>query len=128
MNNKGFTLIELIAAISIMIIISIVVTVNLNKTVKNKDDKRYQDFIRQVNDAACVYIDLYEKKSVKDSCYPNCTVSVGTLISEGLIPDNLKNPKTDEVIDSSLNVSVTWSTVNGQLGVKTCNLNINDGD
>ena len=120
MNNKGFTLIELIAAITIMIIISVIVTVNLSKISDKNAEKRYKEYKQQIADAACIYIDLGKNRSTKESCYRNCTVSVSDLIEEGLISSDLVNPKTDTVIDSSLTVSVSWDNE----GVKSCTLNI----
>jgi len=120
MNNKGFTLIELIAAITIMIIISVIVTVNLSKISDNNEEKRYSEFKQQVADAACIYIDLSKNRSYKEGCYNNCTVNVNDLISEGMVSSDLINPKTDEPIDSSLTVSVVWDND----GVKSCTLNI----
>lgn len=120
MNNKGFTLIELIAAITIMIIISVIVTVNLSKIGEKNEEKRYNEFKQQVADAACVYIDLSKNSATKQSCYNNCTVNVSDLITDGLVSEDLINPKTDTKIDTSLTVSVRWNNE----GVKTCTLNI----
>lgn len=122
MKKNGFTLIELIAAITIMIIISVIVTVNLSKISKNNETKRYNEFKQQVADAACIYIDLGRNRTLKESCYSNCTVSVSTLVSEGLISSDLINPKTEEAVDQSLTVSVSWNNE----GVKACTLNINE--
>ncbi len=122
MKKNGFTLIELIAAITIMIIISVIVTVNLSKISKNNETKRYNEFKQQVADAACIYIDLGRNRTFKESCYSNCTVNVSTLVSEGLISSDLINPKTEEAVDQSLTVSVSWNNE----GVKTCTLNINE--
>lgn len=118
MRRNGFTLIELIAAIAIMVVISVIVTVNLSNISKNNETKRYNEFKQQVADAACVYIDLSQNRTIKSSCYSNCIVNVGTLVTEGLITSDLINPKTEEAIDQTLNVSVTWNNE----GVKTCTL------
>lgn len=121
MNKNGFTIVELIAVVAIMIVISIIVTVNLTNLSRKSDDKRYNEFKRQVQDAACVYIDLTSHRAEKNSCYSSgCTVTVQNIINEGLISKDLVNPKTDEVVDPTLTVSISWSTA----GVKTCTLNI----
>lgn len=117
-NNKGFTLIELIASIGLMILIATIVTVNLNHMKEKREQSKITEFKTKVQDAACVFIDLTVNKVKKSNCYPNCTVSVDDLIKDGMISDDLINPKTNQAINPSLQISVSWDS-NGK---KTCTL------
>lgn len=116
MNKKGFTLIELIASVAIMVILSIIVTASISRISQKQDAKRYATFKEQIENAACVYIDLSTHRLMKEACYNNCTVNVGTLINDGLLSSELVNPETEEPVDPTTNVSVTWDND----GVKTC--------
>ena len=119
MNKKGFTLIELIAAISIMVIISIIVTVNITRMASNNIEKRQAEFERQLQDAACVYIDLASNREYKAlNCSSGCSVSSGSLIDEGLISADLINPETDEKVARNISISISWDNE----GVKTCTI------
>ena len=95
MNKKGFTLVEMMAAV---IIIGII----------------------ELEQAACVYIDLNEYSQVKASCFPSgtCNVKVKTLVEGGLIDENLINPQTDAKVNQNLTIQVKWDASKN----KTCTL------
>lgn len=119
MNQKGFTMVELIAAVSILVIVSIIVTISLSKMNEKNSQKRYNDFKETVEKAGCTYIELSVNRNIKEACYPNCTIDAYTLINEGLISADLVNPNTDEPIQSISYVRITWDT---NTKVKTCEL------
>ena len=121
MNKKGFTLIELMAAIIIMALLTIVVTVNLSKTQQKSEQKRIAQFKQQVEDAACTFIDLTINRSVKDDpavcpSSSRCVVTFDMLVNDGLLSSDLVNPNTgNKAINDNISVKITWSS-----GVKTC--------
>ena len=123
MNKKGFTLVELMAAIIIMAILTIVVTVNLSKTQEKSENKRIAQFKQQVEDAACTYIDLTINRSVRDnpSICPSvsrCIVTYDLLVSDGLLSADLTNPASgNKAIDDNISVKITWTN-----GVKECKI------
>lgn len=119
MNQKGFTMVELIAAVSILVIISIIVTISLSKMNEKNSQKRYDEFKETVEKAGCTYIELSVNRDYKESCYPNCNVSVDTLMNEGLISADLINPSTDEVVQATSYVRISWNTTTL---AKTCEL------
>ena len=125
MNKKAFTLIEMIAAVIILSIIATIVTVSFKNVLTKNKEKRYAEFKRELEQAACVYIDLSVNKAYKDTCYSSnkCNIKVKQLVDDGLISEKLKNPNTDEVVDQNLIIEVKW-TSNSQSGpkVKSCTL------
>lgn len=128
MNNKGFTLVELIASILILMIISTIIVVNFSSVFSKSDDRKKSEIKRQLEDAACIYVDLSSNKAFRDnssdcthtSTQTTCYVSVTRLIEEGLIPDSIKDPADpDIVLSDTSNVYVKYLK-NESTGVKTC--------
>jgi len=111
MNKKGFTLIELLAAIVIMVILTSVVIVSFSKMQENRDAKKIEEFERELSNAACTHVDLSRNKTLYQSCYGStCTIKVSTLISDGLLSKNLKDPRNNnDLVDPDTEVVVTWN-------------------
>ncbi len=120
-NTKGFTLIELIAAVTIMAIIGTIVIVNFNKISDKRSEKEYDEFKREVENAACVYADLDNQQQ---ECSYSCTVTAGELIDEGLISSDLINPRTKTAINRSLRIYVDkdYQGGTGARGGKKCEI------
>ena len=118
MNKKAFTLIELVAAVIIITIITVTVTISMKNAYRKSEDTKYAEFKREVEQAACTYIDLTENRDFKSSCFSSgvCNVTVKKLVSSGLIAEDLINPSTDEKINQNLVVRVSWDADSA----KTC--------
>ena len=119
MNKNGYTLVELIAVFVIIAIISTVVILNFDHSVSKSNEKKDEAFISDLEKGACVYIDLNENKTTKDSCYPRCSVTTSQLINSGIIADDMVDPSTNDVIDPSLTINVVWDAS----GAKKCTFN-----
>ena len=120
MNKKAFTLMELVAAVIIITIITITVTISMKNAYRKSEDKKYAEFKRELEQAACTYIDLTENRDVKASCFSSgvCNVTVKKLVLSGLIGEDLINPSTDEKVNQNLVVRVSWDSDSA----KTCEL------
>lgn len=108
MNNKGFTLIELMASLVLIALISITIGVGVTDMLDRQLETNYSNYKKQIEDAACTYVGL---STYNEACKTNrqtCTVSASTLITEGLIAEDLENPQTKEPINSSESVLVKW--------------------
>ena len=112
MNNKGFTLIELIVVIAILGIVGTVVTISITESIKAQNQKECDAYVKEIEDAACVYAGL---SSV--SCSYPCTINVSTLVSEGLVNSEV-DACTGEEPSSTVEVSKDTTT-----GEKTCTYN-----
>lgn len=125
MNKKAFTLIEMIAAVIIISILAIIVVVTVNNVMTKSEDKKYKEFKRELEQAACTYIDLNVNKAFKDTCYSSgvCTITSGMLIKDGVISEKLVDPRTDTAVSKSLNITVVWTTDSAtNARKKTCSL------
>lgn len=117
MNNKGFTLIEILVVIAILSVIGVLVTVNLMDSVDSTKQKNCDAFVKEVEDAACVYAGLSDKSVVcnREHCEP---LTLDFLISEGLIQSEIDSC-TNKEIDGTKTVSVSWD----EFGEKHCKYN-----
>lgn len=106
MKDKGFTLIELLAVIVIIGTLGVIVTVSLTKTLDDNRKENCEAFVKEIEDAACVYAEVNKDKCNRDSC-PSITIN--TLIKEGLIKSEA-DACTNKDIDKNAIVEVTWSS------------------
>jgi prepilin-type N-terminal cleavage/methylation domain-containing protein len=115
MKNKGFTLIELIVTIGILVAIGLVISTNILGLFSQSEDNEYEEFVNRLNEAACMYVETSWDSTKRASCKTsnNCSVTINELISKGYIDDDEKNPSTGEIVSGS--VQVKW--VNNE---KTC--------
>ena len=120
MDKKGYTLIELIAVIVIIALISTIVILNFDSIFTKSNTKKHDSFKNDLEKAACAYIDLDENATFKSSCYPStCNVTVAQLVTSGMIADDMIDPTTDNKVSQSLVVRVSWDSS----GTKSCTLN-----
>lgn len=116
MNNKGFTLIELLVVIAIVGSLGTIITISLNKTLKDTNKNACTKFVQEIEEAGCTYA---SKKFKEVPCTrEKCELTLSTLIKEGLIEDGI-NDCNGEKIKQDETVSVTWNAD----GEKNCHYN-----
>lgn len=122
MKKNGFTLIEILVVIVLLAAVSVTVGVSMQGSQDRQTEKEIKNYEETIEKAACVYAEKYDIEQ-------NSEVTIETLISEGLLKKNLKNPKTeieleDETVDKDGNkkaVSIKW--VNNE---KICEFSLKD--
>ena len=92
MNKKGFTLIELMAVITILVIISLIVVPIVDKNVKKSKDDMYKIQIENIRLAGQGYFSDHIVNRPTNGNY--CSVSLQVLANEGYISGEVINPKT----------------------------------
>lgn len=106
--KKGFTLIELLGVLAILGIISILSIPPILNALKRQDNLKYEQFTSAVKDSAEKYLeqnrDLY--KAELDNNVP-IYISAGELIDKGYLIFDIKDPKTDSLVDKETLVEVT---------------------
>ena len=117
MNNKGFTLIELLVVVVILGMIGTIITVSLTKTLKDTNQDSCDDFVKELEDAACVYVSKSDKVIVceRNNCAP---IKLDYLIEDGLVDSEI-DVCTGREINKEETVSVTWN----EDGEKICHYN-----
>ena len=108
MNNKGFTLIELVAIVLVLVAIFLVSFPSLLNISKMDEEKQYKNMVEDLCLAGESYIkantNLFSELSVIES---NIEIPIETLIEYGNVKNDIVNPKTNKKVDKdSLNFTV----------------------
>lgn len=111
LNNKGFTLIEILATIAIMAIIATMTTINMAKIFKDKNKITTDNKNSVIENAACVYVELKENKNLKNECKKvGCNIKAEILIKIGLLNE------TD--VDKDQNINIYYEKNEKQCKIK----------
>lgn len=119
MNDKGFTLIELIATILILALVMSIATYSITNVIKRSKEENYNILINNIKDGAEVY---YQECKYANNSGISCSLSNGSYVItlgdlvkynylKGNDADNqyvIVNPKNDEDI-GSCQVKVSYS-------------------
>ena len=123
-NNRGFTLVELLATVIILSIVIGIGTIAITSMINNAKNKNYDLLITNIKDGAEVY--YQECKYANNSgitCSDDYTVTLGDLVTYGYVKGNstdtdnkytITNPLDDESI-SDCKIKITYS--NGKVSV-----------
>lgn len=117
MNNKGFTLTELLVTLALIVILALVVSNNIISVTRKQETERFNNFSANIEKAACLYADLKDITNLENSICreSNCVVSFNDLIEEGLLDAELVNPNDEEkVSDQGENTVLIKYSVDGQ--------------
>ena len=139
MKKNGYTLIELIVTIALIAIAATVIMANMVGMRDNQANDNFKKYKKTIETAACVYIDMYDNGTLRETCKSSatgCEIPLYKLIGDekentslGLLDPDLKDPKTKctasaEKSRVSINVKFVASTVNGKtVYEKKCEMN-----
>lgn len=107
-NKKGFTLIELVAVVTLLAAITLVSVPSIVNTLKKNEEKEYKEFETVLKRATELYVERNR------SLYPELNniggtvdVEAETLINEGYLKQSLKNPNDDiPLVNYRVNIKV----------------------
>ena len=102
--KKGFTLVELLAVLVILGVITLVAVPSVITTNQKSVENEYNEFKKTVENAAEIYMETHidQKPGVGETK----SISVKVLKDAGFINSNLTNPKTKNVISDDDTISV----------------------
>ena len=101
MNKRGFTLVEMLIVIVILVTLGLIVTFSITGIVKSSSDKLYQVQVESIIDATRTYV-LKNSSTLSD----NNEITLCDLKRASLVDKNLKNPKTEEEFEDNLIIKV----------------------
>lgn len=108
MNKDGFTLIELIVTITLIGLMALVVGIGMvNVTNKNKDSQ-YTRMKEDIVNATRSYVEGNELRKAQAKA-SGSSVLLSTLIEDGLLRADIKDPRNGELVDKRYYVRVTFS-------------------
>lgn len=94
MKKNGFTLVELMAVITILVILSLIIVPIVDKNIKRSKDDMYRVQIENIRMAAEAYYS--DNLSLRPYDGGSCFITLEQLISNNYIDENVVNPKTGE--------------------------------
>ena len=101
MNKRGFSLVELLAVVSILAIIAFIVSVPITKNIKEGNEKACRSQFNSIIEAAKLWgnenVNLLPNDTNKKG-----TIKIATLKKDGFLSDDLQNPVTKEKISNDL--------------------------
>jgi prepilin-type N-terminal cleavage/methylation domain-containing protein len=111
MNNKGFTLVELMVTLVLIGLMSTIILVNVVGLQSKTEDQSYNAFVAKIEAAASAYIDEQQNTYLREACFnvkDGCNISLKTLIEEGLIDADLKDPQDNSHVKENHCVNIKW--------------------
>ncbi len=108
MNKKGFTLVELIAVVTILAITIIIVTVKIDHNIKDANKFVSEQAINAIESASLLYVENDSREIPTLSSIKVATVTVGTLINKGYLSEKeIKDVRnTDKVLIAEINGNI----------------------
>jgi len=118
MRRKGFTIIEIIISLVILISISLVVGVSLNKVFKNTEEAGADSFKDQIISSTDLYLANNQPLTNElQTTKGYLLIPIGDLIEAGLLDGNAIDPETGEKVSSDNIVKVSLDA-NGLLKIE----------
>ena len=116
MNNKGFTLAELLAVIVILAVIMIVAAPNLSKQFSKKEETEQSVLEQKIENASKIYIAKYYANKVVECSKPgstNCTIkfTLTDLEKDGLINLSKNSSCTSDDKTKPIKVDLTKDSI-----------------
>ena len=107
MNNRGFTLIELIATIALLSIITIISFVSINAVIEQSKLNDCHSLVGSIKSAASDYVSdhRYKRSFTNTVSGGKVTITASTLVSGKYLSSPIVNPFTKEEIAPS-NISI----------------------
>ena len=110
MNKKGFTLVEILVSIGLLALLGSVIAISLNRVFKDNNIKNYNEYVEKVKSSAMLYVNNTVDiiNDLNDSSFK--IITIGNLIDNGYLNDNLVNPNTNEKVGKNEEIKVSYDS------------------
>lgn len=115
-NNKGFTLVEILAVIVILLIIVVIAAPNMTKEIKRGEDASQNVLNQKIENAAHLYAAKYYADEIVKCNSNNCIkFTLANLEKDGLI--NLNNECIDNGTKNvtTQNIKISYDSTNSKI-------------
>lgn len=101
MNNKGFTLIELIATIALLAIISVISVVSISNVLSESDIKECEELLISIKSSAKEYVsdNRYDSLITDNVSDSKITIKATDLVSKKYLTSEIIDPFTDSKLN-----------------------------
>ncbi len=108
MKNKGFTLIEILGVITLLALLSTIIILSVNKSLKNSKETLSEIQIEEIKSAAAMWRTDNIELIPENDYY---IVSLQQLKDEGYIKEDIINPKTDSPFDNNILIEIGMNEI-----------------
>lgn len=128
MNNKGFTLVELVATVLILGLIMGIGGLSITKLIQKNKENSYNLLITEIKESLNAYYQECRYANTPPSCGNNGSIKLGDLVDKGFLKGNstietgvnkgkftLVNPNTGNNI---YNCSIEWEYSGGKFNIE----------
>ena len=106
MNKKGFTMIEIMAALIVLTVIMLIAFPTIIRVIKETGGDIDESTEALIKSATKNYVEKYKNNYRLDTNLNEC-ITIDTLIKENLLIDNLKEGTNGDKIDVNRGISIT---------------------
>lgn len=101
MNNKGFTLIELIATIALLAVISVISVVSISNVLSESDVKECEELLISIKSSAKEYVtdNRYDSLITDNVSDSKITIKATDLVSKKYLTSEIIDPFTDSKLN-----------------------------
>ncbi len=107
-NSKGFSLVEILGVIVILSLLVVASFTILDGVAKRNIDRTYKTQLNKILDGAISYANSNNEVNIPSEEEKKATITLQTLFDEGIIDDNIKNPKTKKKILGTSTIEITY--------------------
>ena len=111
MKKNGFTLVEMLAVITVLIITITIVVIKADNSIKEANKFADSQTIKMIEDAAYIYAEEYTSELTNLNTYNVDRVTVHNLVRKGLLDES----KVSDIYNSSM---VVLANINGKIKAK----------
>ncbi len=109
-NKKGFTLVEVLVSIGLLALLGSVIAISLNRVFKDNNKKNYDEYVEKIKSAAMLYVNntVDILNDLNDFSFK--IITIGDLVDNGYLNDNLVNPDTNEKVGKNEEIQVFYDS------------------
>lgn len=110
MNKRGFTLIELIAAITVMLILMTLVVINVKQYIDKAELASYEALVQSIKTSTELYVSEHSTEfpelNIPGSTF---TIELNALVNDGYVKSKVVDERTGQPIplDTPIQITVT---------------------